>query len=247
MMRARGFTLLELIVVIAIFGIMAAMAYGGLNSVLQTRARVEQSLSRTAQYQKAWMRLRNDFQEVRNRPVRDAYGDLQPAFSGNRDGRVDFTHAGWRNPLLQPRAGLERVFYHYNDKDKTLVRSSYRVLDQAQDSKPVDNPILDRVTDISWRYLDTSREWQTTWPPSTTATSTPSAATVAAQAPPLAVELTLHTEDLGALRFLFRLGLDPLPKDLKTGYVDLATQATGATTTTTNTNTTTTNGNTEAK
>lgn len=224
--RAHGFTLLELIVVIAIFGVMAAMAYGGLNSVLQTRVRVEQSLARTAEYQRAWMRLRNDFQQVRNRPVRDSYGDLQPAFRGSIDGRLDFTRGGWPNPLLQPRPGLERVFYAYNDKDKTLVRSSFRVLDQAQDSKPVETPLLDHVVDIRWRYYSSSREWQTNWPPASTGTTVgATSASAAAQAPPLAVELTLHTEDLGELRFLFRLGLDPLPKGLTTGYVDPNAQA----------------------
>lgn len=237
--RSSGFTLLELIIVIGIFGVMATMAYGGLNSVLQTRVRVEQSLARTAQYQKAWMRLRNDFQQVRNRPARDAYGDAQPAFSGNRDGRVDFTRGGWRNPTTLPRPGLERVFYAYNDKDKTLVRSSYRVLDQAQDSKPVQIALLDRVTDISWRYLDTARAWQTTWPPtSVNSPSTTSTSSTGSELPlpPLAVELTLHTEDLGELRFLFRLGLDPLPKGFVTGYTDPTTQGAATGTPTTNTN-----------
>ncbi|MGQ0528471.1 MAG: type II secretion system protein, partial [Panacagrimonas sp.] len=33
----RGFTLLEIIVVVLVFSVMAAMAYGGLNSVLKTQ------------------------------------------------------------------------------------------------------------------------------------------------------------------------------------------------------------------
>jgi general secretion pathway protein J len=220
---AGGFTLLELLVVVAIFGVMAAMAYGGLNSVLQTRVRVERSLERTAQYQKAYMRLRNDFQEADNRPVRDSYGDPQAAFIGSSNGRVDLTRGGWRNPLSQPRASLERVAYFYDADKKTLLRSSFRVLDQAQDSKPVEVTLLDQVQDLSWRYLDSARAWQTTWPPQTTTTN--STTTVAP--PPLAVEVTLHTPDLGELRFVFRLGLDTLPQNFPSGYVPGGTAGPG--------------------
>ncbi|MGH8541366.1 MAG: type II secretion system minor pseudopilin GspJ [Stenotrophobium sp.] len=215
MKRARGFTLLELIVVIAIFGVMSVMAYGGLASVLQTRVRVQQSMQRTAELQKAYIFLRNDFQQVRNRPARDNFGDLQPAFLGNRLNQVTFTRGGWNNPLSQPRSSLERVAYHYDEKNDVLVRSSYRVLDLAQDSKPVDAQLLTQVEEIHWRYLDPStRTWMTTWPVDTQTNVL--AATVA---PPLAVELKLTTKDLGELRFLFRLGLEPLPNGLGAGYV----------------------------
>ena len=75
----RGFTLLELLVVILIFGIFALMAYGGLNSVLSTRRHIEQSLARTAEYQKAYLRLRDDFVNGSGRTARDGDGVAQPA------------------------------------------------------------------------------------------------------------------------------------------------------------------------
>ncbi len=50
---ARGFTLLELIVVIAIFALFSIMAYGGLDSVLKTRHQVERAQERVAELQKA--------------------------------------------------------------------------------------------------------------------------------------------------------------------------------------------------
>lgn len=206
MRHQNGFTLLELIVVIAIFGVLSVMAYGGLNSVMKSRVHIEQSLERTAEYQKAYMRLRNDFEEARNRPVRDAYGDLQPAFLVDREAHVNFTRAGWRNPLGQPRASLERVIYRYDADKKSLIRSSYRVLDQAQDSQPVDQVLLDKVDDVEWRYLDGSREWRREWPPRNLRYTSNS------PAPPQAAELTLRTAEFGEIRLLFRLGMDPLPK-----------------------------------
>lgn len=211
MQRQRGFTLLELIVVIAIFGVFAAMAYGGLNSVLKSRAHIEQSLERTAELQKAYMRLRNDLQQVRNRPTRDAYGDTQPAFTVDRDGHVIFTHAGWRNPLGQPRPSLERVIYRYDGEKKIFIRSSYRVLDQAQDSLPVDQVLLEKIDDVQWRFLSNTREWVNEWPPRNTINTT------AKPFPPLAVELTLRSKDYDELIYLFRLGLDALPPNFTPG------------------------------
>lgn len=205
MKAQRGFTLLELIVVIAIFGVMSAMAYGGLNSVMKSRVHIEQSLERTAEYQKTYMRLRNDFQEARNRPARDAYGVLQPAFIVDHDNHVGFTRAGWRNPLGQPRSSLERVIYRYDTEKKNLIRSSYRALDQAQDSQAVDQILLEKVEDVQWRYLDATQTWSNVWPARNTRN------TSASSAPPQAVELTLRTIDLGEIHLLFRLGMDPLP------------------------------------
>lgn len=239
-MRARGFTLLELIVVIAIFGVMSAMAYGGLSSVLKTRVHVEKSLERTAEYQKAFMRLRNDFQNVRYRPVRDPYGTTQAAFIGDTDAHVTITRGGWRNPLSQPRASLERVSYALDPDKKALIRSSYRVLDQSQDSKPVQVTLLENVTKLSWRYLDSSRAWQTLWPPtSITGGSTSTSSSTVSPQPPMAVEITLTTDDMGEFHFLFRLGMDAWPQGFQPG---LATgTGTGTGTGTTSTTTTTTN------
>ncbi|MEQ1440559.1 type II secretion system minor pseudopilin GspJ [Fontimonas sp. SYSU GA230001] len=190
-----GFTLLELVVVLAIFAIFSLMAYGGLNSVLGTRHQVEQSQERLAALQKAYLRLRNDVQQVRFRPARDGFGVAQPALRATDTGELEFTRGGWSNPLYQPRAGMERVAYRFDDGK--LMRLSWRVLDQAQDSKPVETVLLDGIEQGSWRYLDESRQWRSRWP-----MEAPDQIDAEVW-PPLAVELTLVTKDLGELRFLF--------------------------------------------
>lgn len=193
-----GFTLLELVVVLAIFAIFSLMAYGGLDSVLKTRRQVEVAQDRLAQFQKAYLRLRNDLQQVRFRPARDGFGDLQPALRANDTGYLEFTRGGWTNPLFVPRTGMERVAYRFEDGE--LIRMSWRVLDQAQDSKPVETVLLDGVEEARWQYLDDNRQWQNRWP-------LEAVDQVDAEVwPPLAVELTLDTKDLGELRFLFRTG-----------------------------------------
>uniref|UniRef100_M4C657 Type II secretion system protein J n=1 Tax=Hyaloperonospora arabidopsidis (strain Emoy2) TaxID=559515 RepID=M4C657_HYAAE len=98
--RSRGFTLIEVILVVLIFGIMAAMAYGGLNSVLKTRVSIEASMKRTGRSAKAYMRMRSDFQNYVPRPIRDNFGDVQPSIRGAREQVVELTRGGWRNPLF---------------------------------------------------------------------------------------------------------------------------------------------------
>jgi len=207
----RGFTLLEVILVVLIFGIMSAMAYGGLNSVLKTRTAVESSIERTADLQRAYMRMRSDFQNLALRPIRDNFGDTQPALLGSRDNVVELTRGGWRNPLYLPRSSFERVVYRL--ADHKLERASYRVLDRAQDSEPVRLPLLDRVDELKLRYMDESREWVEQWPAQSSSTRSPNGAP---QNPPLAIELTLLTKDLGELRFLFKPGSEPAPAGLNT-------------------------------
>lgn len=202
MRHVRGFTLLELIVVIAIFAVFSLLAYGGLDSVLKTRQQVEQSQIRLAELQKAYQRIRDDLQQVAPRPIRDGYGDVQPALrSFESPLGLEFTRGGWRNPIQQARSTLERVSYRLDDGK--LRRISFRVLDQSQDSKPVDVVLLDGVDEWALRYLDTSEEWKTRWPDLAT---TPGEA--ASPPPPRAVELTLKIRDLGEVRWLFPLGLD---------------------------------------
>jgi general secretion pathway protein J len=208
----RGFTLLELIVVIAIFAVLAAMAYGGLSAVLNTRSRVEAQMNNTAQYQKVYLRLRQDFQNAAARSIRDNDGQVQPAFSYDTYAhRVDFTRAGWTNPLDLPRTGFERVSYAV-DEDGRLVRTSWRVLDRARQTEPVKVVLLEGVDKLAWSFLDDQLQPQEAWPPPTLSSVPGSSATPgmpSLPAPPLAVEMRFRTRDWGDLRFLFKLGHDP--------------------------------------
>jgi len=200
MKRRGGFTLIEMLVVLVIFAVLAVMAYGGLDSVLKARVRVVESLDRTTALQKAYLRLRNDFQQLRARPARDGYGETQPALLITADGAVEFTRSGWRNPLDQPRSALERVAYRLDD-ERRLVRASWRAVDRAQDAAPSEVVVLEQVVDIRWRFLQ-GGEWRDTWP---SAGAAGAGATGAATLDdvPRAVEVVLTLEDLGEVRLLF--------------------------------------------
>lgn len=199
---AGGFTLLELIVVLGIFAVLSVMAYGGLNSVLNVRSKVQQAMDRTTAMQKAYLRLRDDLQEACDRDVRDESGERAPAFETTQAGAVEFTRSGWRNPLLHARPTLERVGYRLDDR-KQLVRASWPMLDRAPDTHPNELPILEDVEEVRWRFMDEQMEWQPQWPPAATV----STAQAVTPHPPRAVEVTIVTRDWGELRFLFTADL----------------------------------------
>ena len=117
-----GFTLIELVLVIGLFGLLSVMAYGGLRSVLTARANIEASLDRLAEAQRAYWRLREDLQQLTPRPADDEFGQPEPAIASDIDGSLMLSRAGRRNPLFAPRPGIERVEYRLED-DK-LLRSS---------------------------------------------------------------------------------------------------------------------------
>ena len=205
---ARGFTLLELVVVLAIFGVFAAMAYGGLNYVLNARRELETRLDRTAEWQKAFQRLRNDFQLASTRGARSGFGQSEPALVFNDFGpTVEFTRAGWRNPLSLPRPTLERIVYRFDEDQRELQRQTWRVLDRADDRDPVSVVVLSAIDEVRWRFWDGSA-WSEQWPSQSLGASQ---TTGQSPPPPQGVELTLKSKDYNEVRWLFRIAARASP------------------------------------
>lgn len=206
MFRSRGFTLLEILVAIAIFGLMAAMAYGGLGAVIQTRDQLDDAQLRLAAMQKAFYRLQADLELAQERPIRDAFGTELASLTYLDTQGLEFTRGGLRNPIGLPRSSLERVAYVIEDnqetKKKELRRRRWPVLDRANDTAFVETVLLEEVEEVEWRFLDEGDEWQTQWPPISNDPATTAGL-------PRAVEMTLTTKDYGKLRYLF--GLTPAP------------------------------------
>jgi len=194
----QAFTLLELLVVLVIFSVIAVMAYGGLNTVLTTHQQTDQHAKQLARLQLAFSWLRRDIEQHIKRPIRDQYGDFKPIMQGTIS-QLEFTRAGWRNPAQQKRSSLQRVTYHV--AENTLWRSYWWMLDRAQDAQPFTAALLKNVTEIKFRYLDNNLHWQTQWP-RTEQLNIPNQENL----PQLrAIEITLTVAQWGRLTRLFRV------------------------------------------
>lgn len=199
---SQGFTLLELLISLAIFALIAAMAYTGLNQVLASRSKSDQQAQQLAEVQRAFTFIGRDIEQTVPRKIRDDYGDLQPALVGNITGDylLEFTHTGWRNPANNPRSNLQRVAYTLRD-DK-LIRAIWYMLDRAQDSKPYESELMSGVKDFELRYMNKAHDWVTGWPDDLTASGSGSGS-APDLSPPLAVEVTIDSKTFGKITRVF--------------------------------------------
>lgn len=215
--HAQGFTLLEILVAVAVFAIFSAMAYGGLMRLLDNRQRIDAERAFWRETALAFVRMEQDLSLARNRKVRDNDGiNRRWAFIGQpTDARalaepsVEFTRGG----ILVPNgmtADLQRVGYRL--VDGTLMRVTWPVLDRAPATKPDMTPLLHDVEEFQARFYFRNNQtsapgtapgegWSTAWPLlGSDAASQP--------ALPLAVEITVALKGRGKFKRVFMVGLD---------------------------------------
>lgn len=192
--RVAGFTLVEVLVAVFIFALLMLAAYGSVNALLRTRDGLAEQNGRLRELQFAIGLIERDLRSAIARPVREGYGEREPALVGARDA-IAFTHAGVANPLGLERARIERV--GYARREATLSRAAFAVLDRTPNSAPATRELLSRVRAVSFRYFD-GEQWREQWPPANTQ-PTPM------HALPRAVEVSIDSEDLGRILRLVEL------------------------------------------
>ena len=197
MKSARGFTLLELLIAIALFALLGVGTYRLLDSVLRVDEATRQQEQRLRELTRGMAAFERDLRQVLARPVRAPYGDSLAALLGEGRERqtLEFTRTGWRNPTDSVRSRLLRV--RWEVRDGYWERRYWPVLDQAQDSQPQVQQVLDGVSGWQVRYLDQDGNWQDSWPGGVDEQSLGKL--------PRAVELRLEHRHYGVLRRLFRL------------------------------------------
>jgi general secretion pathway protein J len=202
MWRARGFTLLEILIAMATFAIFAVLAYGALGRLLDTRDRIDQEREFWRTLAMTFAQMEDDLSVARAREVRDPLGSPTPlpalrGVSVDSRGQGDAFLAVTRGGRLvvgdSPYSDLVRVGYRL--EDKTLSRLTWNELDQAPQSKPVATPLLEGVTQLAVRYYSTATKgWASTWPPEGQLRQLPSA-----------MEITLTIEGRGQFLRLLRV------------------------------------------
>ncbi len=159
--RNNGFTLLEMVVAVAIFAVMAGIAYGGLNQTIKTGKQVSESNQRLSELQFALSYFSRDWLQVSSRKIRNQYGDEENNIV-IADNSVTFTRSGWSNLLQLKRSNLQRV--QYLVVDNNLVRRHWLSLDQGIGEEPFDSVLLRNVNALEIYLIDTSEKAIETWP-----------------------------------------------------------------------------------
>lgn len=158
-----GFSLLEVLVAVAVFALVGLAGQRLVASVVDVDAATRQRQADLRELMRAVAGFERDLEQAIARPVLGNGGDAEPAFWSDPDGTaLQWTRAGWSNPLAQQRAELQRVRWEW--RDGRLYRLYWPVLDRVQGSQPQRQAMLGHADDVRWRYLDHQGQWQAQWP-----------------------------------------------------------------------------------
>ncbi|WP_006787938.1 type II secretion system minor pseudopilin GspJ [Thiorhodospira sibirica] len=199
----RGFTLLELLVALAVFSVVSMMAYAGLRVVLDARTHTDQAAAQLAELQITLTVLARDLEQVVERSVRDTYGDRHAVMRYSPytiPRRLEFVRT--RTRTGPQKSALQRVAWELHEG--ALERLSWAVLDGAAEESVVRVPLLGQRASVTvttfevYFYHPMLGERSETWPPlgtgGTQFTGLPSG-----------VEIELELEGLGRITRLFAL------------------------------------------
>ena len=137
-LRAYGFTLLELLIAVAVFAVISAIAYGGLQAVLNTDSQTRLRGAILAELQVTLAVLERDLRQAAAVEPRDRFGDRQPA--------LRYSPLATMPELELVRTGsggldrLRRVGWRVTEEG--LERRLWGVVDAGDDSEPMARTFL---------------------------------------------------------------------------------------------------------
>ena len=187
-MRA-GFTLVEMLVALAVFGLLATAGVAVTGYAVRTQDAVAERSDRLAEFQRLRGLIKADLVQAAVRRTRGADGrSARQTFQGSTSGQplMALVRRGWENPDGEPRASVQYVEYSLNEG--RLERRARAALDGAPLGEP---QILARdvaAAEVAWMWRG---QWIEAWeqaPPDAT---------------PQAVRLSLTIEGLGEVTQLF--------------------------------------------
>ncbi len=192
-MNRAGFTLVEVLISLLIFAMLAAAGAAVLGVTIDNRFAVKAQSDRVSDLQRMRSLLRADLGQATGRRARGPTGRPAPqAMTGPMtptDPVLTLTRAGWSNPGEQPRPSLQRVEYRLVDD-----RLERRVASQLDGARPGPPQILYRgVRDVTVAFL---RDGEA----APAFTSTPE------RPLPDAVRITMTLEGYGPVEQLFLVG-----------------------------------------
>ncbi len=205
--RLRGMTLIELLVAVAIFGVLSVAAYAALGRLLDSRDQLEREREYWRNLSFVFMRMGNDLGHALPRTVRDNSGTaVLPALRGQPtdiralgEPALELTRGGEIEYGTARRSDQRRVAWRL--RDGILERLTWPVLDRGPVSEPLESPMLRGVEAFELRFIagTGAGSGSTTWPPPNTPQTNMNIL-------PLAVEVSVTVSGRARYTRLFLVG-----------------------------------------
>lgn len=192
-MKRNGFTLVEMLIALAIFGMLTAAAVTLLGVTVRTQETSERLLGELGEVRRLGALLNADLGQAAPRIRRDRDGRRQDAFRGANGGQallMTLVRRGGDEESEAPNSALQRV--EYRIAGGRLERLAFQQVDG--ESRAVAMSLLDGVRQVRLRYRDEDGNWLEAWDPSDPGEL------------PRAVELVTDSEAQGQVRQLFLVG-----------------------------------------
>ncbi len=191
---AKGFTLIEVLVAIAIFAGLSVSAYQVLHQVQRSNEISQHSTTRLNEINRAMVLMDADFRQIAARQFRSDGEEPGSQFLiwkdyllGSEQKGVMFTRLGWHNPEQQfPRGEITKVGYRL--VNGVLERVWWRYPDTSVSDEGISAPMLTQVESWNMRFYFNG-QWSDEW------TQT--------MALPSAVDVKLTLKDYGEIERIY--------------------------------------------
>lgn len=194
MKHIKGFTLIEILIALTVFAILAALTSSVMYYAFNTRDRVTAQAERLMALQLTISTLEHDILQMVNRPIRGNNMQIFPAFIG-QSSQLEFTRGGISNPNgLQKKSSLKRVALFC--RNNQLIQRSWSVLDPINRDDFEEKILLDALIQCRFAYMNETLQILSEWQANAMGQN---------QNEPLpkAIRLSLKLADFGKGSFLF--------------------------------------------
>jgi general secretion pathway protein J len=159
-----GFTLVELLIALAILSLLAVLGYRAVASLGDTQVRLSAEAEQWRTLDRLFSRLEGDCRQAMPRDVRT--GDaVEPAWLGvvdaNGNAALRLSRAG-SEFVLEPGSGGQRIGYEMHGAALQVLY--WPALDTVGTSPPQAYTLADNVVSLTLAYLDSKGAWRDRWP-----------------------------------------------------------------------------------
>lgn len=160
-MRRLGFTLLELLVALAVFAVVAALAWGGLDTLARTRHALDAEGERLAELQRGLGRLERDVRQALPRAIRNAGVGSPQALAGDSvsiELSVWLPSEGWAVSAPEVRRVAWRC------AEDGLRRREWGALDRTAATPSREVLLIPGARACQWQFYPARGASQSRWP-----------------------------------------------------------------------------------